>query len=186
MKLYIKNMVCGRCISNVKAELDKMNIDYSLVELGEVTIMKPLSSIQHKQLFIALKRSGFELIDALKNDIIEKLKSAIAELERNSDENLNTSYTDYISLSVNDNFIYLNRLLADIKGITIEKFIINNKIELVKRLLLNKSLKLDEIALKMRYSDVNKLTIQFKSITGLTPSHFRMLQQIENKDFKKN
>ncbi|RPH31851.1 MAG: helix-turn-helix domain-containing protein [Bacteroidales bacterium] len=186
MKLYIKNMVCGRCITNVKAELDKMGIEYSLVELGEVTIMKKLSSIQHKQLFNALKKKGFELIDALKNDIIERLKVAIAHLESNSDENLKTSYSDYISLSVNDNFIYLNTLLADIKGTTIEKFIIKHKIEMVKGLLLNKSLKLDAIALKMRYSNVNKLSVQFKSITGLTPSHFRMLQQMENKNFKSN
>ena len=179
-------MVCSRCIMTVKSELDKMGIEYSLVELGEVTIKRKLSSSQHKKLLNALKKSGFELIDELKNDIIEKLKDALDDLEHNSDENLKTSYSDYIRLSVNDNFIYLNTLLADIKGITIEKFIITHKIELVKALLQNKSLKLDEIALKMRYSNVNKLSVQFKSITGLTPTHFRMLQQMENENFKKN
>jgi AraC-like DNA-binding protein len=186
MKLYIKNMVCDRCITIVKAELDRLNVDYYSVELGEVTIKKKLTLDQLGKLITALKHYGFQLIDNTKNDLIEKLKWAIADLEHNSDEDLKTNFSDYISLSVHDNFISLNTLLAEIKGISIEKYIIKQKIELIKELLLNKALNLNEIALKMHYSDVTQLSKQFKCITGLTPSHFRRLQQIESKNPEKN
>lgn len=175
-------MVCNRCITIVKVELDKVGIDYNSIELGEVTIMKKLTLRQHKQLFKALKKIGFELIDDLQNDLIEKLKGAITDLEHNSDEDLKTNYSDYLSLSVNVNFISLNTLLAEIKGVSIEKFIIKHKIELVKGLLLNKALNLNDIALRMHYSNVSQLSNQFKSITGLTPLNFRRLQQMRTKN----
>jgi AraC-like DNA-binding protein len=176
MKLYIKNMVCNRCKTIVEAELDKIGVQYVTVELGEVTINKKITSGQHNQLFAALKQSGFELIDDKKNDLIEKLKLAIVDLEQYSDEELKTSYSDYISLSVNDSFISLNTLFAEIEGMTIEKYIIRHKIELVKKLLEYNNLNLAQIALKMHYSNALQLSIQFKSVTGLTPYHYRQLR----------
>ncbi len=186
MKLYIKNMVCDRCITIVKIELNKAGINYIAVELGEVTIEKKLTLKQRTKLYIALKQNGFELIDNLKNNLIERLKVAIANLELNSDEDLNTNYSDYISLSVNDSFISLNTLLAEIKGISIEKYIIKHKVELVKELLLNKDLNLNEIALRMHYSNVTQLSSQFKKVTGLTPLHFRQLREMGNSNPKSN
>jgi activator of 2-hydroxyglutaryl-CoA dehydratase len=106
MKLYIKNMVCSRCKTIVKAELDKIGVHYVTLELGEVTIKKKITSGQHTKLYAALQQSGLELIDDRKNALIEKLKRAIVDLEHYSDEDLKTSYSDYISLSVNDNFIF--------------------------------------------------------------------------------
>lgn len=182
MKFYIKNMVCGRCKKIVKAELDKMGIHNASVELGEVTIHKKLTAIQHNDLGDALRQSGFELLDGHKNDLIEKLKSAIIDLEQYSDEELKTSFSDYISLRVNDNYISLNTLFAEIEGITIEKYIIKHKIELVKELLVYEDLNLAEIAIKMHYSSIAQLSSQFKSITGLTPSHFRQLRYARNND----
>jgi YesN/AraC family two-component response regulator len=186
MKLYIKNMVCSRCKKIVKAELDKMDIHYASVELGEVTIHKKLTAIQHTDLCVALQQSGFELLDDHKNDLIEKLKCAIIDLEHYSDEDLKTSFSDYISLRVNDNYISLNTLFAEIEGITIEKFIIKHKIELVKELLVCEDLNLADIAIKMHYSNIAQLSSQFKSITGLTPSHFRQLRQTRNNDLQIN
>jgi hypothetical protein len=115
MKLYIKNMVCNRCKTTIKNELDKLAIPYISVEIGEVTIKKKLTPLQHQLLFIALEQSGFELISNKKNILIEKLKKAIFDLEMNSDEDLNTSYSDYISLYVNDSFISLNTLFSEIE-----------------------------------------------------------------------
>src|SRR3989304_642774 len=158
MKLYIKNMVCGRCIAIVKAELDKIGIRYLLVELGEVAVIKKITSGQHTKLYAALQKSGLELIDGRKNALIEKLKRAISDLGHYSDEDLKTSYADYISLSVNDNFISLNTLFVEIEGITIEKYIIKHKIELVKELLMYDDLNLAEIVLKMHYSNVAQLS----------------------------
>lgn len=165
-------MVCSRCIKVVKAELDKLGIHYNSIELGEVTFEKMLTDKLRSQLSFALLQSGFELIDDRKNNLIEKLKMAIGDLENNSDEELKTSCTDYVSLSVKDNFISLNALFSEIKGTTIEKYIIKNKIDLVIELIKHNELSLAEIAAKMHYTSASQLSSQFKSITGLTPSHF--------------
>jgi YesN/AraC family two-component response regulator len=176
VKLYIKNMVCSRCKIIVKTELDKIGVQYINVELGEVTIKDKITSGQRTRLNTALQQSGLELIDDQENDLIDKLKKAIVDLEKHSDEDLKTTYSDYISLSVNDNFISLNTLFSEIKGITIEKYIIRLKIEHVKELLIYDDLNLAEIAVKMHYSNAVQLSRQFKSITGLTPAHFRQLR----------
>lgn len=180
MKLYIKNMVCNRCKTMVKDELDKMGIDYDTLQLGEVNTRKEITLLQRTRLNDALKQSGFELIDGQKHELIEKLKKAIMDLEHYSDENLNTSFSDYISLKVNDNFISLNILFAEIEGITIEKYIIQHKIDRVKEFLVYNDLNLDEIAHKMHYTNVSQLSRQFKRITGLTPLHFRELRRTRN------
>ena len=171
-------MVCNRCKTIVKDELDKIGLEYFSVELGEVNTKKNITPLERKILFNSLQQSGFELIDNQKNDLIEKLKKAIIDLEHYSDEDLKTSYSDYIGLSVNENFISLNRLFSEIEGITIEKYIIKHKIEKVKELLVYNDLNLAEIALKMHYSSAAQLSRQFRSITGLTPFHFRQLRNV--------
>jgi YesN/AraC family two-component response regulator len=97
-----------------------------------------------------------------------------------SDEDLNTSYSDFISLNVNDSFISLNTLFSEIEGITIEKYIIKQKVEMVKELLEHNNFNLTEIAVKMHYGSVAQLSGQFKSITGLTPLHFKQLRYISS------
>jgi AraC-like DNA-binding protein len=182
MKLYIKNMVCSRCKETVKTELDKLAIRYVSVDLGEVIIRKKLTSEQHHLLKSSLEQFGFELINNEKNYLIEKLKRAIFDLEMFSDEELKTSHSDFISLKVNDNFISLNTLFSEIEGITIEKYIIKQKVELVKELLGHNNLNITEIAVKMHYSNVAHLSSEFKSVTGLTPLHFRQLRHISYKN----
>jgi len=173
-------MVCSRCKMIVKAELDKIGVQYVTVELGEVNTTKKITTLQRTQLYARLQQSGLELIDDGKNDLIEQLKRAIVDLEHNSDEDLKTSFSDFISLRVNDNFISLNTLFAEIKGITIEKYIIRHKIDRIKELLVYDDLNLADIAFKMHYSNVAQLSSQFKRITGLTPSHFRQLRHTRN------
>ena len=179
-------MVCSRCKTIVKAELDKIGVKYVTVELGEVNTLKKLTTLQRTQLFAGLQRAGLELIDDGKYDLIEKLKKAIVDLEHYSDEDLKTSFTDFISLRVNDNFISLNTLFSEIQGITIEKYIIRHKIDRVKELLVYDDLDLADIALKMHYSNVAQLSSQFKRITGLTPSHFRQLRHTRNNNLQVN
>lgn len=169
-------MVCNRCKTIVKAELDKIGVQYATVELGQVNTKEKITMSQRTRLHDALEKSGLELIDEHKYDLIEKLKGAIVDLEHHSDEDLKTSFSDYISLNVNDNFISLNTLFAEIEGITIEKYIIKHKIQRVKELLVYDDLNLAEIAIKMHYSNAAQLSSQFKRITGLTPSHFRLLR----------
>ena len=170
-------MVCNRCKATVKSELDKIGIHYDSVKIGEVITEGKITSEQRLQLSAALLQNGFELIDDQKNELIGKLKKSILELEHYSDEDLKTSFVDYISLIVDDNFISLNQLFEEIEGITIEKYIIKRKIERIKELLVYEDLNLDEVAFKMRYSSTSALSNQFKHETGLTPSHFRELRQ---------
>lgn len=180
MKLYIKNMVCNRCKETVKSELDKIGIQYKTVRIGEVTTERKITPEQRGQLSEALLKNGFELIDDQKNELIAKLKKSILDLEHYSDEDLKTSFTDYISLIADDNFISLNQLFEEIEGITIDKYIIKRKIERIKELLVYEDLNLHEIALKMRYSSTTALSNQFKRETGLTPLHFRELRHNRN------
>ena len=175
-------MVCSRCKTIVKSELVKLGIPYISVELGEAITNNKITVLQIAQLSDSLRHSGFELVDQRKNRLIERLKQAINDLAHYSDENLKMSYSDYIRLIVKDNHISLNTLFAELKSISIEKHIINHKIELVKKLLLNNELNLAEIAVKMHYSNVAQLSSQFKSITGLTPFNFRLLQSTSNKN----
>ena len=177
MKLYIKNMVCNRCKTTVKAELDKLGIQYESVKIGEVVTKNDITQNQRLQFSAAMQRCGFDLIEDHKNLLIEKLKKSIKDLEHYSDEDLKTSFMDLIRLSVGDNFISLNKLFAEIEGVTIEKFIIKRKIERIKEFLVYEDFNLDEIVAKMHYSSTAALSRQFKRETGLTPSHFWQLRQ---------
>jgi len=180
MKIYIKNMVCDRCKETVKSQLDNIGIQYDTIKIGEVSLPEKMTSDQRFKLSAALLLCGFELIDDQKNELIEKLKKSIIDLEHFSDEDLKISFADYISLMVNDNFISLNKLFAEIEGITIEKYLIKQKIERIKEMLVYEDYNLDEIALKMHYNSTASFSSQFKRETGLSPSHFKQLRQIRN------
>jgi AraC-like DNA-binding protein len=175
MKLYIKNMVCDRCKSIVRTELNRIGVRFLSVEMGEAVVKEDLSVNQLALLSIALKQSGLELLKKDKYDIVENLKKAIVDLEHFSDEDLNTCYSDFISNRLQVSFISLNTLFSEIEGITIEKYIVNHKIELIKELLIYNKLNLSEIAHQMHYSSTEKMASQFKDITGLAPLHFRQL-----------
>jgi len=173
MKLYIKNMVCSRCKAIVHCELDKSGIKHGPVELGEITISRKLTEKQHDKLLTTLGKSGFELLGNHETDVIEKLKKTIALMQNVQDTN--TSFADFITRRVNYNYTSLNNLFSDITGISIEKYIIRQKIEHVKELLGN-NLNINEIVSKMHYRSVAQLSGQFKTITGLTPSHFKQIK----------
>ena len=171
-------MVCDRCKTTVMSKLDKLKIQYNSVELGEVNTTSKLTNLQVIQLGKALKLSGFELIDDKKNVLIEKIKKAIINLGNYSDNDLKTSYSDFISISVDENFITLDTLFSEIEGFSIKKYTVKHKVELVKELLILNNFNLSEIVIKMHYLNKAQLSRQFKSITGLTPTHFRQLRQV--------
>jgi AraC-like DNA-binding protein len=176
MKLYIKNMVCIRCKMVVKEELGKLGLHHTVVELGEVEVIENISALQHDQIKTALLRSGLELMDDKKSMLIEKIKNVIVELVHYSEEPLAVNFSEYLSRKMNHDYTYLANLFSEVQGITIEKFFIAHKIERVKELLVYNELNLTEIAYKMHYSSVAHLSTQFKKVTGLTPSHFKLLK----------
>ena len=176
MKIYIKYMVSTRCKMAVKEELKKLGLHFIVVDLGEVEIMENISDEQQEQLKIALLKSGLELIDDKRAILIEKTKNVITEMVHYSDELPKINYSDYISKKLNYDYTYLSNLFSEVKGITIQQFIIIHKIERAKELLLYDELNLTEISYKLHYSSVAHLSNQFKKVTGLSPSHFKQLK----------
>lgn len=176
LKLYVKNMVCIRCIMVVKDELTKLGLRYISVQLGEVEMMEEISQIQRDQFGAALLRSGLELMDDKKSILIQKIKTVIIELVHYSEEPLAINLSTYLAEQLQHDYTYLANLFSEVQGTTIEKFFISHKIERVKELLVYDELTLTEIAYKIHYSSVAHLCTQFKKVTGLTPSHFKSLK----------
>ena len=165
-------MVSLRCKMMVKEELKKLRLQYVVVELGMVEILEDISEEQREQLKENLLRSGLELIDDKKNIVIEKIKNIVKEMIYYSDELHKTKHSDYISQKLNCNYIYLSKSFSKSNGISIQQFIIIEKIERVKELLCYNELNLTEIAYKLHYSSTAHLSRQFKKVTGLNPSSY--------------
>jgi AraC-like DNA-binding protein len=177
LKLYIKYMVSLRCKMMVKEELKKLGIKHSIIDLGLVETLEDITKQQHEQLKENLSRSGLELLDDKKSILIERIKNVIVEMVHYSDELPEKNYSDYIAEKLDYDYTYLSNIFSEVKGITIQQFIIINKIEKVKELLLYDELNLTEIAWKLHYSSVAHLSNQFKKITGLSPSYYKQLKQ---------
>ena len=169
-------MVSNRCKMAVKEVLKELGLHFIVVDLGEVEIMENISEEQQEQLKLALHTSGLELMDDKKAVLIEKVKNVITEMVHYSEELPKMNYSDYISKKLDYDYTYLSNLFTEVKGITIQQFIIIHKIERAKELLLYDELNLTQISFKLNYSSVGHLSNQFKKITGLTPSHFKQLK----------
>ena len=169
----------------VKQELTKLGLHFVFVDLGEIEIMEDLSGDALEELRLALHNSGLELMDDKKAILIEKVKNVITEMIHNSDEALKVNYSDYISEKLNYDYTYLSNIFSEMKGITIQQFIIVHKIERVKELLLYDELSLTEISYKMHYSSVAHLSKQFKKVTGLSPSHYMQLKDKKRSPIEK-
>ena len=170
-------MLSLRCKMLVKAELERMDIPYKNVDLGEAELENPISDEQRHELKAVLGKSGLELMDDKKAMLVEKIKNVIVEMVHYADELPVTNFSDYLSEKLNHNYTYLSNLFSEVKGITIEHYIIIHKIEKVKELIIYDELNLTEIAFKLNYSSVAHLSNQFKKITGLTPTFFKSLKQ---------
>lgn len=169
-------MVSLRCKLMVKEELKKLGLHFVVVELGLVEILEDISLQQKEELKRNLLRSGLELLDDKKSILIEKIKNVIIEMIHYSDEVPKTNYSDYISKKLSYDYTYLSNIFMEVKGTTIQQFIIVHKIERVKELILYDELNLTEISYKLHYSSVAHLSNQFKKITGLSPSVFKQLK----------
>lgn len=178
MRLYIKYMVSLRCKMLVKEELKKLGIRHSIVELGVIEVFDHISVAERLKLKTSLLKSGLELMENKKSILIEKIKNVITEMIHYSDELPTINYSDYISEKLGYDYTYLANTFSEVKGITVQQFIIQHKIERVKELLIYDELSLTEISYRMHYSSVAHLSNQFKKITGLTPTFYK---QIKNK-----
>lgn len=175
--LHIKNMVCMRCIKVVKEELSNLKFSVATIELGEVHLREDLKDDDLDKIRHALTINGFELIDDRKSQIINRIKTLIIEYihhDREKPENENLS--EFLGKELEHDYSYLSNLFSSVEGITIEKYLILQKVEKVKELLVYDELSLKEISYQLDYSSVQHLSNQFKKITGLTPSHFKQIK----------
>jgi len=160
----------------VRAELEKMKLMHTHVELGEVEIMDNLSAAKYDELKAALFKSGLELMDDERAILIERIKNVIVEMVHYADELPKVKFSVYLSEKLKQDYQQLANLFSEVKGITIEHYIIIHKIERVKELIIYDELSLGEIAYQLHYSSVAHLSAQFKKMTGLTPSFFKKLK----------
>ena len=183
--LFVKNMVCNRCIMVVQDELEKLGLDFTNIKLGEVILAKELTSDERNSLESALVPLGFELIDDKKSRIIEKIKNIIIDLVHHQDNDSKNNLSDILSEKLNHDYNYLSNLFSEVEGTTIEKYFIAQKIEKIKELLVYDELSLSEIAIRLNYSSVAYLSNQFKKVTGLTPSYFKQIREDKRKPLDK-
>jgi AraC-like DNA-binding protein len=169
-------MVCLRCRMVVKSELEKLGLYCIAVEPGQVEVLGSLSIEQLRNFKIALLNAGLELIEDRKNILIERIKTIILDRLDNSDQPIKTNFSFYLSKMLNLDYTYLANAFSAMQGITIEHFIIANKIRRVKELICDRELNLTEISWKLNYSSVAHLSTQFKKVTGITPSHFKYIE----------
>jgi AraC family transcriptional regulator len=176
--LYIKNMVCDRCILVVRQELDKLKLNYKNIQLGEVELTNQPTDEGIVELKEHLHILGFDLFDDKKTRLVEKIKSSIIQFIQGIEaEELNKKLSVLLSEKLKMDYHHISSLFSSIEGVTIEKYVILQRIEKAKELLMYAELSLSEIADKLGYSSVQHLSQQFKKTTGLTPSHFKSLKK---------
>lgn len=168
-------MVSLRCKLMVKQELEKLGLHHISVNLGVIEISETISEEQKIMLKKNLALSGLELLDDKKNILIDKIKNVIIEMIHYTDEVPKMNYSDYISEKLDYDYTYLSNLFSEVKGITIQHFIIKQKIERAKELILYDQLNLSEISYKLHYSSVAHLSAQFKKVTGYSPTYYKKL-----------
>lgn len=178
--LHIKNMVCNRCIKVVDEELRKLGHDVRSIALGEAVIARRPDERDLAKIKSVLEENGFELIEDKRAKTIERIKQVVLRLVRRDAEEkpLKENYSDYISRELGMEYHSLSALFSSLESVTIEQYIILQKIERVKELLKYGELTLSEISYKLGYSSIAHLSNQFKKTTGMTPSEFKKL--VEN------
>jgi AraC family transcriptional regulator len=175
MRLYVKNMVCQRCVLVVKQELEKLKLQPLQVVLGEVDLAKAPTDNQLSQLNRQLTALGFELLDDQKKKQIEAVKNLIIQKVQEGKIEEHFGLSKFLTKALHKDYTSITRLFSEVEGITIEQFFILQKIEKVKEWLIYNELTLSEITWKLGYSSVAHLSAQFKKVTGLTPSAFKQM-----------
>lgn len=175
--LHIKNMVCNRCIKVVKDELQKLGIKFININLGEVELENEIDKNKLTIFEKILSENGFELIKDKRAVIIENIKNTIIETIYNNELFLNSGkkFSVLIENKIGKDYTYLSNLFSSLESITIEQYVILQKVERVKELIKYGELTLSEIAYKLGYSSVQHLSNQFKKVTGLTPTQFKSI-----------
>ena len=176
--LYIKNMVCPRCIKVVSEELGKLGFAVAEVQLGKAEMNTLLSAEDRLSIQEALQRNGFDLLDHKKNRITEQIKRIILDgIRTNLFSEMNINLSQYISEQLHLEYSYLSNLFTSVEGKSIERFVILQKTERIKEWISYGELSIKEMADQLGYSSLQALSAQFKKETGMTPTEFKKTQE---------
>lgn len=178
-KIYVKNMVCNRCVMVVQQELNRIGLDVEKVSLGEVELNDPLDEGVLKRIDAALEPIGFQRIDDRKGRMVESIKNTVIKIIYSPEVDRKFNWSTMLSEALHYDYNYLSNLFSSLEGITLEQYIIRQKIERVKELLFYDELNLSQIASQLGYSSVAHLSAQFKKVTGFTPSELKKARNIE-------
>ncbi|WP_336689043.1 MULTISPECIES: helix-turn-helix domain-containing protein [unclassified Chryseobacterium] len=176
MKIFIKNMVCGRCISAVEGIFTEMNIPLKSIALGEAETQKDISGDDMEKLENLLLKTGFERIKDSAHQLIEKIKNLIIVKISELDIDENFLLSEFLISKLHKDYSVLSKTFSHNENITLEQFFILQKIEKVKELLLYNEFTLTEISGKLGYKSVQHLSSQFRNSTGFTPTEFKKLK----------
>ena len=176
MKIYIKHMVSNRCKMVVREELKKLGLHFIFVEFGEIEVMENITGEKTELLKIELQKSGLDLLDDNKTILIEGIKNTLSELIYTSDNSIKINYNKYLSTKFNLDIKYIKDLFIAAQGITLDQFILSQKIERIKEMIIYDELDILEISQKLNFSDVANLYYQFKLATGFSPYNFKQLK----------
>jgi AraC family transcriptional regulator len=173
--LFIKNMVCNRCVMVVKQEFQRLGYHPEKISLGEVNVQEnDLTAGQLEKIDAALLPLGFERIDDRKGRLVEGIKNKVIEMIHTpSPESRRMNWSSWLADELNYDYNYLSNLFSSLEGMTLEQYVIRQKIERAKELLFYDELTLSQIANELGYSSVAHLSAQFKKVTGLTPSELK-------------
>ncbi|MBC7778154.1 MAG: helix-turn-helix transcriptional regulator [Phycisphaerae bacterium] len=175
MTLFIKNMVCARCIRTVSRLLDESGIAFQNVQLGEAVLSASPNAMQLAALRQRLELEGFELLDDRNSQLVTQIKSLIVnEIHHASGKKPEVmNFSDFLAREIGHEYSQLSKLFTSVEGLTIEKYIIAQRIERVKELLVYGEQTFSEIAWQAGYSSTQHLSNQFRQVTGLTPTQFK-------------
>lgn len=184
--LHIKNMVCPRCIKMVRYVLEHQGQAVVDVSLGKAIVEGTPDAEQMTRIAKALEEEGFTLLDDRRLQIVESIKNFVIETVHYGElDELNENFSTLLSQHLQKDYQQLSKLFSETEHTTIEQYVIQQKIERVKELLVYNELTLSEIAYKLGYSSVAHLSGQFKKVTGLTPSHFKAVKEEKRKPLDK-
>jgi AraC-like DNA-binding protein len=177
MKLYIRNMACDCCNELIKMIMEKLQVKYSRVDLGQADLPEEITPEQKEALNAELKRVGLELLDDKRAILIEKVRNVVNEFIMDPGKRTKTTFSNYLKKRLNYDYSYLSALFSEVQATTIEQYIIWKRVEQVKFMILFEELTIAEIAHRLQYSSPAHLSKQFKKVTGLTPSNFKKLRK---------
>ncbi|MDD7886622.1 AraC family transcriptional regulator [Flavivirga sp. 57AJ16] len=175
MTLFLKFDFRAICKKVLEDTLQAYNIEYKIMGFGEVELLKKPTTEKAQMLFDALKNYNIEVVENQKSILVQKIKDTIIDMVFNENTEVHVKTSAYLSDTLGHSYGYLSNLFSEVTYTSIENFIILQKIEYAKRLIINDRLSLTEIAFKLNYSSVAHLSTQFKNTTGITPSAFQRI-----------